>query len=947
MGFQFSVPPPLDNGPIVGFSVTECMSDCYEGTSIQDPQLYSPPDPIMQRAYELWLPSTDPDSLLSFPAEYSPEYWQTAEEAWHNPSQSVPDLISRWCSICGANDGVKFTDKLTNFGTTSAPPASLIDQLPEINYLPPLYTPPHPQYKFEVLSAFWNALDVTAKLQASAGGKTSDEPNTFSYTPVYTALGDPDPFHEKALVITWRVGVSYPEYYDSKDAAMAPVSESRPNSSLVTETKTLVLNYSKGLTFGDPLPDNNGRVILSATYYNQDVKDSVSKWSRSSPYLRIPVGRQLYKNPPDGDAHWSLVVLYMIITQNGPEYHTIAASDGNDLLIPPGVTPMPRLTIHRAMWALEDMTDQLYALVTYEQTIVFNVDKGKYPATWTNDFPHDGPKTWSVIYQYGDEPLELLVATDDGGIDSGLQVIDHSQYPPPDRRIFFSPFPCQIPGRNNILAIIWGHNRDQNGIVHAAPSEIYDVVGSGNFKPSNEAFGFDGGYFVVKTCHAFYRCGIESTIQCAAGQEAVNVNTPPMPSISYYDSPTAPMPGKGLFLQNALLGGCRIQSVKTGGYLTYDSGQNGVPVIRADGTDPTQALIFKADVTTDPSVPPIIEVWAPTTQTIYQLQADSDNNPFLLEGPPVPQLRIQSEYEFVPSSSAILISCLSRDTISASPYVLCTSTDSKFVQLRTRDSLSPAPDPTDHLFRISWIGGDKRTTGPFTVSPPAPSRITSGAITPAINEWSALLSTLIGELPFALGITYFSTAMSPQATTSILQKWWASKTPSVRASLSQTIAAIIVMPLPDPFAATDLFLARASLLWRAFYEQGVLWDVISWLLIFSSSTTVANIASQVDVIKLFGDVSARILKKQTVDPQPTTTAMKEWQTRAWQVFQNRKDAVPLGCDPVASELAALMDNATAKLAAGGGFPVTDVDDVFGLAIELLNGWDTVMQKVDP
>ena len=153
----------------------------------------------------------------------------------------------------------------------------------------------------------------------------------------------------------------------------------------------MTLDFSKSLTFGDPKPDNNGRAILSAAYWTEDQLSLVARVSRSSANTCIPVSRSLYTNPPPGDAQSPLNVSYMVMTPMGSEYRLAAASDGNSLVIAAGVTPEPRLIIHKAMWAQQDMTDQLYALVTYEQTLTFNVDEGKYPATWTNPFPANQP----------------------------------------------------------------------------------------------------------------------------------------------------------------------------------------------------------------------------------------------------------------------------------------------------------------------------------------------------------------------------------------------------------------------------------------------------------------------------------------------------------------------------------------------------------------------------
>ena len=63
----------------------------------------------------------------------------------------------------------------------------------------------------------------------------------------------------------------------------------------------------------------------------------------------------------------------------------------------------PRLIIHAAAYADRDITDKVKAKVTPDQVLTL--------AKWNDEFgdpwPEVGRKSLSILYQYGDRPLEI------------------------------------------------------------------------------------------------------------------------------------------------------------------------------------------------------------------------------------------------------------------------------------------------------------------------------------------------------------------------------------------------------------------------------------------------------------------------------------------------------------------------------------------------------------
>jgi hypothetical protein len=63
----------------------------------------------------------------------------------------------------------------------------------------------------------------------------------------------------------------------------------------------------------------------------------------------------------------------------------------------------PRLIIHGAVYADKDVTDKVRALVTPEQVLNFGNWNGEFGDPW----PENPRKAFSILYQYGDRPLEV------------------------------------------------------------------------------------------------------------------------------------------------------------------------------------------------------------------------------------------------------------------------------------------------------------------------------------------------------------------------------------------------------------------------------------------------------------------------------------------------------------------------------------------------------------
>jgi hypothetical protein len=187
------------------------------------------------------------------------------------------------------------------------------------------------------------------------------------------------------------------------------------------------------------------------------------------------------------------------------DYHVQVVQEGESIHIPlqqPNVNV--KLTIHAAYWADMDVTDVLRSQISSNQTLRIESSLVHPYDPWYNVL-----KTLSIMYQYTDGPLQLLVCDDRTG------VIFISPTSPLERN-FFNPDALRE-DKINILAVIWGAMQNHPEPLDA--SQLQWIAEKGRFPCSNEWFGFDGRMNWPKSCHVFYRFGTTGNIRCKATRE--------------------------------------------------------------------------------------------------------------------------------------------------------------------------------------------------------------------------------------------------------------------------------------------------------------------------------------------------------------------------------------------------------------------------------------------
>src|SRR5437016_1397618 len=161
----------------------------------------------------------------------------------------------------------------------------------------------------------------------------------------------------------------------------------------------------------------------------------------------------------------------------------------------------PRLKIHMAIFGGTDFTKEIQNLVQADQTLTLTT---QYP-DWKNFYNWHDPwvgvlKSLTILYQWGDRPLELVVTSEFGG----LVILDPMVPVSTTRTMFLNPAGGRVNSRDfQIFTIVWGC---MQGLLTTVPASMYtSVQATGFFTPSNSFFNFDGCPGVVKTAIIIYK----------------------------------------------------------------------------------------------------------------------------------------------------------------------------------------------------------------------------------------------------------------------------------------------------------------------------------------------------------------------------------------------------------------------------------------------------------
>jgi hypothetical protein len=227
---------------------------------------------------------------------------------------------------------------------------------------------------------------------------------------------------------------------------------------------------------------------VDATWYNQDITSKISSLSdaASSNSLNISVDSTLGPDPAVNTIKQLTITYSEVDSEGTTQFYLKIGKDYDHMQIPPA--PPVTLKILAMNFGGMDVTAKAQALVTARETweILSDNSDALFGDPW-----YGVRKSICILYQYGNRPLELLVADQYEGILS----LD------PYARVDPSRYKFLIKDEPRVLAVIWGVMHNQAGPL--PENEIQYFNSTGTIPCSNDWFGFDGWYAVPKTCVAF------------------------------------------------------------------------------------------------------------------------------------------------------------------------------------------------------------------------------------------------------------------------------------------------------------------------------------------------------------------------------------------------------------------------------------------------------------
>lgn len=345
---------------------------------------------------------------------------------------------------------------------------------------------------FEVLSAVygtWNVTDTVARIfRAHRRLGLSDV--SFIVTNE-TFGGDPRFNSVKSFSMVWRkvIYLDYGTLYTT------------PQKNLAEEGDTVNLDSTALLPYHESFDNDPGSVhIVCASWHNMDVTERVADIARShrQPYV-VASTHEFGRDPCFGTVKTMSVTWAYSDTPIALSHCEVKTVTENETLEIP-----PFLDIICANWGGLDVTNTIRAKIGQQQTLQLDTDKIQSMAS-----PDPWPmkrKAISILYQYGSDPLQLLVVGERTG------VISIHPKAPMHRSHFFSM--RNGPSANiTVIAAAWGLSP-----VLEAPF-IQAALQKKEIPCTNAFFGRDGWGGYHKTCQVFLQNNLTSEVICVAGRE--------------------------------------------------------------------------------------------------------------------------------------------------------------------------------------------------------------------------------------------------------------------------------------------------------------------------------------------------------------------------------------------------------------------------------------------
>ena len=291
----------------------------------------------MENALQTWLPQTNPDAVLRAPqSPPTAADWQNLHDKWTAPTRPVKNLLASWATLAGAIEGDALFYRYMEFGSTSAVPPTLTNNLNSFYNAPPIVTPSNytALQSFNVVSVAWGAFDVTDIMREQLNTKSGAfrmATNTMNWQPDYSALGHLDPGNPKSLITVYQPMISYPSYGESPDA---DVTYANARTVRVLEGELVSIPFNVTLDFAEVTLDKNGRAIVSASFYDRDVTANISALSAANEVLKIDVKREDFNFADVPMVRGVALTVTWLTRKNGPwEWHMAAQEMGQVLVI--------------------------------------------------------------------------------------------------------------------------------------------------------------------------------------------------------------------------------------------------------------------------------------------------------------------------------------------------------------------------------------------------------------------------------------------------------------------------------------------------------------------------------------------------------------------------------------------------------------------------------------
>ena len=305
-----------------------------------------------------------------------------------------------------------------------------------------------------------------------------------------------DPFYgqKKALALLWRIKAK--SDIGSVYSALQTIRKH--------EGESVSISLEEDLPVYEPPSEPRPVYIMDATYCHLNVTSQVQEITSSGTIPQVSSANSEFGQDPCYGTVKVLSVTYTYHAQPEDilECHTKTAREGDMIMIP------PLLKVHCATWAGTDITDILRGRVTCDQTLPLYTKLISSPDPWYGVL-----KTISVLYQYGNAPMQLYITTDG----KGTPLITSTQ-PSHTNGMFTSH---NQPWEDfRIAAVVWGERPvDENAFLQAAAE-------TGHISCTNEFFRRDGLPNWPKTCQVFFESKSTGEIRCRAAREGEMLKIP-------------------------------------------------------------------------------------------------------------------------------------------------------------------------------------------------------------------------------------------------------------------------------------------------------------------------------------------------------------------------------------------------------------------------------------